>query len=233
MKIYHEIHGTGFPLVLMHGAFGNTIIISDMISALAATHRVIAVDLQGHGRTPDVDRPLRPETMADDIAELLSELGIGQADIMGYSLGGAVAMQVAIRHPGVVRKLVVVSSVYKRRAWSDQTLAQMDQMGPGLGEMLKQTPFYTTHSRPQDWDTLIAKVCESVKVDYDRTNEIARMAAPTLLVFGSNDVMRAEHPREFLGLLKDGRLEIVAEATHQTVFTPAIVPVVNDFLGTT
>jgi len=226
MRLYHEIHGTGFPLVLIHGAFGSTATLGDILPALAASRRVIAVDLQGHGRTPDVDRPMQSETMADDIADLLSELNIERADVMGYSLGGGVALHVASRHPGLVNKLVIVSRAYKRRGWSDETLAQMDQMGPAVGEMLK--PHFAPHHK--NWPTLFAKVAEGIKVDYDWTAGVRDIRAPTLLVFGSADGVRAEHPREFLGLLRDGRLEIVPGATHMTVFTPIIVPTVTAFL---
>jgi pimeloyl-ACP methyl ester carboxylesterase len=234
MTIYHEIHGTGAPLVLVHGAFGNTALLGDILPALAATRRVIAVDLQGHGRTPDADRPIRPETMADDVAALLSDLSIGKADIMGYSLGGAVALQVAFRHPGIVRKLVVVSEACRRRGWSDEVLAQMDQLGPAIGEMLKQTPLYQVYSqiapRPQDWPRLVEKNSECVKLDYDWTMGVKGITAPTLLVFGSADGARAGHPQEFLGLLANGRLEMIPGATHMTVFTPVIVPAVTAFL---
>jgi pimeloyl-ACP methyl ester carboxylesterase len=234
MKLYHEIHGTGFPLVLIHGAFGNTVMVGDMIAALAGTRRVIAVDLQGHGRTPDIDRPMTSETMADDIAELLSELDIKAADIIGYSLGGGVALQVAIRHPGVVRKLVVVSKAFKRRGWSDETLAQMDQLGPGLAEMLEQTPFYQIYSRiaphPEHFSVLVTKIAEGVRVEYDWTAGVKGITAPTLVIFGGADGARAGHPEEFLSLLENGRLEIIPGATHQAVFTPVIVPTVTAFL---
>jgi len=218
MRLYHEIHGAGFPLVLIHGAFGNTATLGDVLPAFAATRRVIAIDLQGHGRTPDVDRPIRPETMADDIADLLSDLNIDRADIVGYSLGGGVALQVAIRHPAIVHKLVVVSEAFKRRGWSDETLAQMDQFGPAFAEMLKTSAIF------------VAKIAEWLKVDYDWTAGVKAIHAPTLLVFGSADGARAGHPQEFLGLLRDGRLEIIPGATHMTVFTPIIVPAITAFL---
>jgi pimeloyl-ACP methyl ester carboxylesterase len=226
MTIYHEIHGKGLPLVLIHGAFGSVATLGDILPALAATRRVIAVDLQAHGRTPDVDRPLRPESMAADIADLLSELDIERADIMGYSLGGSVALQVAIRHPAIVRKLVIVSQVYKRRGWSDETVARMDAMDPAVGEMLKP------HFGPQhqDFDALFNRISASIKIDFDHTEGVKGIQAPTLLIYGSADGVRPEFPREFLGLLRDGRLEIIPGATHLTIFTPVIVPAVTAFL---
>jgi pimeloyl-ACP methyl ester carboxylesterase len=145
-----------------------------------------------------------------------------------------VALQVAFRHPGIVRKLVVVSEAFKRRGWSNDVLTQMDQLGPAIGERLKQTPFFQSYSRiaprSQDWPTLVAKNSEWVKVDYDYTTGVADITAPTLLVFGSADGVRAGHSQEFLGLLRDGRLEIIPGATHMTVFTPVIVPAVSAFL---
>lgn len=226
MRLYHEIHGTGYPLVLIHGAFGTIATLGDILPALAATRRVIAVELQAHGHTPDVDRPMRPDTMADDIADLLSGLSIDRADVMGYSLGAGVAVYAAARHPAIVRKLVIVSRAYRRRGWSDETLAQMDNMGPAVGEMLK--PHFGPHHK--DFPALFEKIAEGIKVDYDWTAEVQAITAPTLLVFGSADGVRAGHPQEFLGLLRDGRLEMVSGATHLTVFTPVIVPTVTAFL---
>lgn len=226
MRLYHEIHGTGSPLVLIHGAFGTIATLGDILPALATTRRVIAVELQAHGHTPDVDRPIRPDTMADDIADLLSSLSIDRADVMGYSLGASVALHVAARHPTIVRKLIIVSQAYRRRGWSDETLAQMDNMGPAVGEMLKQ--HFGPHHK--DFPALFEKIAERIKVDYDWTAEVKGVTAPTLLVFGSIDGIRAGHPQEYLGLLRDGRLEIVSGATHTTVFTPVIVPAINAFL---
>ena len=111
LKLYYEIHGAGAPLVLLHGGVGSTEIFSDIMPTLSSSRQVIAVDLQAHGRTADIDRPLSFEAMADDIATLVRDLGISKADVMGYSLGGGVALRIAIQHPDVVKKLLVVSAL--------------------------------------------------------------------------------------------------------------------------
>src|SRR5882762_9855620 len=114
LKMYYEIHGTGEPLILLHGGLGATELFGEILPLLANTRQVIAVDLQGHGRTADIDRPLSYEAMADDIAALIKFLGIDKADVMGYSLGGGVALRTAIQHPDRVRKLVLVSTAFRR-----------------------------------------------------------------------------------------------------------------------
>ena len=140
LNLYYEIHSAGEPLILLHGGVVGITMFGPNLAALSEKRQVIAVELQGHGHTADIDRPLSFEALADDIAALMKYLGIQQADIMGYSLGGAVALQTAIRHPQSVRKLVVVSAPFKRDGFYPEVLAAMAQMGPGAAAGMKQSP---------------------------------------------------------------------------------------------
>src|SRR3981081_3224889 len=114
INLYYEIHGSGEPLILLHGGLGATEMFGEAVPLLAKSRRVIAVDLQAHGRTADIDRPMSFEAMADDIAALIKHLGIEKADVMGYSLGGGVALRVAVQHPDAVKKLMLVSTAFRR-----------------------------------------------------------------------------------------------------------------------
>ncbi len=251
LDLYYAVHGVGAPLILLHGGFGATEMFDELLPALAATRQIIAVDLQGHGRTADIDRPLRIESMADDIAALIAHLGLGTATVMGYSLGGAVALQTAIRHPEVVDKLVVVSTPHKRAAWYPESLAGMDQLGAAAAEPMKQTPLYELYARlaprPDDWTTLWAKMGELLRRDYDWSAGVAGLTMPTMLVFGDADSVSPAHAAEFFGLLgggqRDGswdrsgmtphRLAILPAATHYDIFSsPALVAAVTPFLDT-
>jgi pimeloyl-ACP methyl ester carboxylesterase len=249
LKLYYEIHGSGEPLVVLHGGLGATEMFSQIMPSLSSARQVIAVDLQGHGRTADIDRPLSLELMADDIAALLKHLGIEKADIMGYSLGGGVALRTAIQHPGVVKKLVIVSAAYKRDGWYPEILAGMSQMGPAAAEPMKQTPMCQMYARlaprPEDWPVLITKLGDLLRKDYDWSKDVAAIKSPTLLVFGDADAVRTADAVEFFELLgggkKDGgwdgsgisnaRLAILPGITHYTIFSsPALASTVTTFL---
>jgi pimeloyl-ACP methyl ester carboxylesterase len=169
LNMYYELHGAGKPLsppagrplVLLHGGVGAIEMFGEVLPLLAAGRQVLAVDLQAHGRTADIDRPLSFELMADDIAALTKYLGLERADVMGYSLGGGAALQTAIRHPEVVRKLVLVSTPFKRDGWYPEIRAGMEQMGPQAAEPMKQTPMYQLYAsiapKPDDWPVLLTK----------------------------------------------------------------------------
>jgi pimeloyl-ACP methyl ester carboxylesterase len=249
LQIYFEIHGNGEPLLLLHGGLGSSATFSHLVPLFSKGRQVIAVDLQAHGRTADIDRPITIEAMADDIAGLLKHLHIEKADFMGYSLGASVSLQTAIRHPALVKKLVVVSSVFRRKGWYPDILVQMDQMGPATAEMMKPSPLYKTYAsvapRPQDWTTLVTKMSDLLRKDYDWTEGVAAIKAPTMLVFGDADAIRPAHVVEFFGLLgggqKDGgwdglgisnaRLAILPGVTHYNIVeSPLLAQVVGPFL---
>src|SRR5437867_876790 len=208
IKLYYEIHGTGRPLILLHGGLGAIEMFGPNLPALAKGRQVIAVDLQGHGRTADIDRPLSVALMADDIAALIKHLGLESADVMGYSLGGGVALQTAIRHPEVVRKLVVVSTPFRRNAFYPEILAQQGQVGAAAAEAMKQTPMYQLYAsiapRPEDWPRLLGKIGETMKQDFDFSKEISGIKATTLIVAGDADIFPPAHAVEMFGLLGGG-----------------------------
>ncbi|ACZ92000.1 alpha/beta fold hydrolase [Streptosporangium roseum] len=249
LSLYFEEHGSGEPLVLLHGGIGAGEMFAPILPALAERRRVILVDLQGHGRTADVDRPLRPELMADDIVALIKHLGLARADMMGYSLGADVALRATVQHPHAVRRLVLVSTPFKRAGWHPEVVAAMDRMSAETAEAMKHSPIYELYSRlaprPQDWPVLIGKIAELKKQDYDWSAEISSITAPALLVFGDADAVRPEHMMEFYGLLGGGlrdagwdgagrsiaRLAVLPGATHYDILTaPGLAATVLPFL---
>jgi pimeloyl-ACP methyl ester carboxylesterase len=162
IELGYEIFGAGEPLILLHGGFGSVEMFGPNVELLAAGRQVLGVDLQSHGRSPAVDRPMRFETMADDVAEVIGALGLGRASIMGFSLGGGVALRTGIQHPDVVERLVLVSTPYRRTGWYPEMLAGMDQMGPAIAEPMKQTPMYEAYRRiaprVEDWPILVEQM---------------------------------------------------------------------------
>src|SRR5215211_1139492 len=233
--MYYEIHGAGRPLILLHGGVGAIEVFGEVLPLLAEGRQVIAVDLQAHGRTADIDRPLSFELMADDIAALIRYLEIEKADLMGYSLGGGVALQAAIWHPEVMRKLVVVSTPFRRDGWYPEILAGMGQMGPEAAEPMKQT----------DWPVLLTKLGRLLGQDYDWSKDVAAMEAPAMIVVGDADSVRTAHALEFFELLGGGkadggwdgsgmsnaRLAILPATTHYDIsFSPTLASTVTPFL---
>jgi pimeloyl-ACP methyl ester carboxylesterase len=249
LEMYYKIHGAGRPLILLHGGVGAIEMFGEVLGLLAEGRQVIAVDLQAHGRTADIDRPFSFESMADDVAALIEHLGFERADVMGYSLGGGVALQTAIRHPEVVRKLVVVSTPFKRDGWYPEVLAGMGQMGPEAAEPMKQTPMYQLYAsvapKPEDWPVLLTKLGELLRKDYDLSDEVAKFETPTMIVVGDADSVRTAHAVEFFELLgggkadagwdgsgmSDARLAILPATTHYDIFSsPTLASTVTPFL---
>ena len=249
IKLYYEIHGQGRPLILLHGGLGAIEMFGPNLPALAKGRQVIAVDLQAHGRTADIDRPLRTELMAEDIAALIKHLKLDRPDVMGYSLGGGVALFIAIRHPDLVGRLVVVSTPFRRNAFYPDILSQQGQVGAEAAEAMKQTPMYQLYAslapRPEDWPRLLQKIGDSMAEDFDLSNEIRGIKATVLVVAGDADIFPPAHAVELFGLLgggkRDGgwdgsgrpksRLAILPGVTHYAMGSdPALAATVIPFL---
>jgi pimeloyl-ACP methyl ester carboxylesterase len=208
LDLYYEIHGSGEPLILLPGGFWTIEAMGEIVPRLAATRRVIGVELQGHGHTADIDRPLSFEAMADDIAALIGHLGLRQADIFGFSLGGGVALQTAIRHPEVVRKLALASTAFKRDGWYPESLAAMAAISV---ETFAGTPIHEsylkTSLRPEAWPDFVGKMRQLLGKDYDWTEGVASLKTPVLILVGDSDGLRLAHAVELFGLLGGGKAD--------------------------
>ncbi len=202
------------------------------------------VDLQGHGRTADADRPMRYELMADDIAALLAHLGIKKAGLLGYSLGAGVALRTAIQHPETVSILVIISTPFKRDGWYPEVLAAIEHMGPEAAKGMEQSPLSKLYPGV-NWGVLFTKLADLLRKDYDWSKEVRAIKAPTMIVFADADAIRTAHAMEFFGLLGGGQkdagldgsgrptaqLAILPGFTHYNILSaPALTEVVTPFL---
>jgi pimeloyl-ACP methyl ester carboxylesterase len=233
IKLFHETYGTGRPLILLHGGLGAIEMFGPNLPALAKGRKVIGVDLQGHGRTADIDRPLRPELMADDIAALIKHLKLERPDIMGFSLGGGVAVHLAIRHPELVGRLVVVSTPIRRSAFYPDILAQQGQVTAEAAEAMKQTPMYQMYAslapRPEDWPRLLSKIGDGMAKDFDLSKEVAGIKATTLIVAGDADIFPPAHAVEVFGLLGGGKRDGGWDGSGRPKSRLAILPGVTHY----
>jgi pimeloyl-ACP methyl ester carboxylesterase len=249
LRMYYEIHGTGEPLVLLHGGFGTIETdFGQILPLLDETRQLIAVELQAHGHTADIDRPLRFEQMADDIAALIEHLELEHADIFGFSLGGGVALQTAIRHPELVRKLVVASAPYRQDGWYPEVLAGMASMNAtGAADAMLGTPMHEAYvsraPQPEDWPILVAKLGQLLREDYDWADDVTAIEAPTLVIVGDADSVRPTHAVELFQLLGGGvpgdfaglpnaQLAVLPGTTHFGVLARSdlLLPILTAFL---
>ena len=252
IKVYHEVygegHGQGDPLVLLHGGLMTIGEMSTLLEPLAKTHKVIAVELQGHGRTADTDRPLKMETMGDDIAALLDQLSIQKADIAGLSLGAAVGLRTAIQHPEKVRRLVVISSPYAKSGWYPEAQKGMGQVSAGMATNMMQTPtgkLSQAWPEPQRFPRFLDKMGMMLSVSYDWSADVKQLPMPVLLVYADNDSISQKHIADFFALLGGGvkepgwqntklsqaRMAIVPGYSHYNFITSAeLAPIIGKYL---
>lgn len=232
LKLYYEVHGEKHdnqpPLLMLHGAIGGINMHGPNLGELAKGRQVIAVELQGHGRTPDIDRPLGFEMMADDIAKLIQHLELSKVNLMGYSLGSGVALQTAIRHPQYVNKLCLVSAAFARRGWYPEILASFDQMSPESGAFMHKSPLAKLYP-DVNWSSLFGKIGELMRQDYDWSSDIKSLQAQTLLLFADADSMYLEHIIEFYKLLGGGQRDAGLDNSGRSRNQLAILPNTNHY----
>jgi pimeloyl-ACP methyl ester carboxylesterase len=245
LKMYYEVHGSGDPVVLLHGAYmtipGNW---TGWIGELSKTRKVIAIEMQGHGRTADINRDLSFENLADDVASLLDHLRIPSADLIGFSMGGGVAMECAIRHPEKVRKVVSISAVLRHDGWVKEAVDALPKL---TAEAFKGSPIEAEYKRlsptPDAFPEFVKHVIALASKPYDLgADKLKATKAPMFFIHGDADGVRLEHISEMFRL-KGGdvfgdmrprsasRLAILPNTTHVTLMErmAVIVPMVNDF----
>ncbi|WP_218582935.1 alpha/beta fold hydrolase [Nocardia cyriacigeorgica] len=238
-RMYYEVHGTGAPLILLHGGLlAGEATFGAMIPELTKTRQVIVLDLQAHGHSPDFDRPLSYEALADDVARLIDHLALGKADVLGYSLGGGVALQVAARNPDLVDRLIVASAPYRSSGWLPDTRAGMAMMDP---DTMRQTPLYQMYAAaapdPAGWTSLVTKTRQLLTQDYDWTAQLARIHAPTLVLAAETDALARDHAIEMTARLEAdtpgrARLEVLPGTTHNDIMLrpDLLLPLITGFL---
>ena len=232
MHMYYEVSGRGDPLIVLHGAYMNIPTMGTIIPRLARTHKVYALEFQGHGRTTDIDRPITYPNLADDVAAFMDAVGLTKADVFGYSMGAEVGLQLAIRHPAKVTKLVAASVAYDLRGWQPAFTEVIPQM---TVEMIAQMPFAKEYPKlaanPNGFPELARKLIALEKEPMAWENDVKRLQIPVLIIAGDADVATLEHSVALFRLLGGGimgdmgkplpasRLAVLPATSHTAVIT--------------
>ena len=242
IQYHYQIRGQGAPLLLLHGGLGSTDMFDPILPTLAAKRQIIGVDLQGHGRTPLGTRSISMPTMGADMAVILKKLGYGPVDVMGYSMGAGVAFQLAVQHPGQVRRLVLVSGSFAKNGFYPEMLEAQAQISSKMAESMKDTPMFKSYAavapKPSDFPKLLDAMGELMKKPFDWTADVPKLTMPVMLVYGDSDMYRPEHVVKFYQLLGGGlkdagwqreymsrnRLAILPGLTHYDIFLSPQLP---------
>ncbi|RWC75606.1 MAG: alpha/beta hydrolase [Mesorhizobium sp.] len=236
VNYYYAIYGKGEPLLLLHGGLGSIDMFAPILAKLAENRTVIGVDLQGHGRTALGDRPFTLEAIGDDMAGIVKTLGYDKVDVMGYSLGGGVAFRMAVQHPEVVRRLVLVSTGYAADGFYDEMRPQQAQVSAAAAAFMKETPMYKSYvavaPHPEDFPKLLDALGNFMRQNYDFSADVPKLKMPVMLAYGDSDMYKPEHEIKFYQMLGGGlkdagwmrenlsqnRLAILPNRTHYDVF---------------
>lgn len=234
LKVYYEVQGTGEPLVLLHGSFMTIDATwATLRPALSKSRQVVAIELQGHGHTADRDRPMSYGRMADDVAAVLRHLGIGRAGVLGYSMGGTVATGVALRHPPLVKKVIVVSAVFDNSGWEPAVFAQFKALPKDFAPKPLTDAYEKVAPDPKRWPVLIEKV-KTMVTEFEgwKRKDLREMKTPLLIVMGDRDGFRAEHALEIERLVPNGQLALIPGGDHFFLWSRAdlLLPMIASFL---
>jgi pimeloyl-ACP methyl ester carboxylesterase len=249
VRYYYEVHGDGEPLLLLHGGLGSIDMFRPSLPALAQGRKVIAVDLHGHGRTALGNRQINLIDMGNDMAEIVGKLGHEQVDVLGYSMGGGVALRLAIQHPQRVRRLAIVSMGFAQNGFYPEMLPQQAAVGAAMAPQMKGTPMYESYMKvapkPEEFPKLLDQMGAWMRQSYDWSAEVKKLSMPVMLVYADSDMYRPEHIVEFYQLLGGGlkdagwmrehmsknRLAILPDLTHYDIFlSPELPRTVRPFL---
>lgn len=236
LNYYYAIYGKGEPLLLLHGGLGTSDMFAPILPKFAEHRTVIAVDMQGHGRTALGERPFSIDAMGDDMAAIVKTLGYDKVDVMGYSLGGGVAFRMAVQHPEAVRRLVLVSTGYSTDGFYDEMRPQQAQVSAAAAPFMKDTPMYKSYvavaPHPEDFPKLLDTLGNFMRQSRDFSADVAKLKMPVMLAYGDSDMYKPEHEIKFYQMLGGGlkdagwmrenlsrnRLAIIPNRTHYDVF---------------
>ncbi|MEP7241444.1 MAG: alpha/beta hydrolase [Devosia sp.] len=248
VELHYEIRGSGTPLVMLHGGVNPSEMFGSTLDGMAKGHRVIAIQMRGHGLSGDTDAPWTYEQMADDVAALLAEIDVGKADLMGYSMGAGVAIEAGIRHPEMVGRLVLVSPTVATSGEYPEIRAAFDAlpgMAPAIGKGIAQSPLGTLYP-DRNWETVMRKTGEMNQPAHDWSDGFARLEGPVLMIYADADSIRPEAISAWYGLRGGGQrdggmdgsgrsasqLAIIPAQTHYTILSsPAVVAYAEAFLA--
>jgi pimeloyl-ACP methyl ester carboxylesterase len=237
IQLYYEVHGTGKPLVLLHGGFGSFAMFGGMLPTLIAGRQVIGVDLQGHGHTLPGDRPMSFDAFATDVAELIKWLGHEKVDVMGYSMGASTAPRLAINHPALVDRLISTSTVHAFAGWHDYNQQGMKSIGVdpvASAEGMKQTPMYEAYAREmpdaeRNWIKTVTLMGNLTGAEYDWSDDIPKIKAPTLIIVGDWDAVRTSYVAKMFELLGGGKQDAMWDGSGMNANRLAILPGVTHY----